>query len=96
MFVPSSPSGLAPPPRGNPGSTNVFYLNLKAENGFISKTQLTEKASNDRNDFFMGALWFLMSPSVKTSEKLLYKEFIIIERVKLLFHLFRNPPSVIK
>ena len=32
----------------------------------------------------------------KTSERLLDEEFIIIKRVKLLFHLFINPPSVIK
>ena len=32
----------------------------------------------------------------KTSERLLDTEFIIIKRVKLLFHLFLKPPPVIK
>ena len=44
----------------------------------------------------MGALRFLMSPSAKTTERLLNEEFIVIERVKLLFHIFLNSTSVIK
>ena len=34
--------------------------------------------------------------SFNTSERLLYEEFIVIKRVKLLFHLFFNLLSVIK
>ena len=44
--------------------------------------------------------WLLLhfghTSKFKTSQRLLDEEIIIIERVKLLFHLFLNPPSVIK
>ena len=45
---------------------------------------------------FLLLLQFETHIKISLSERLLDEEFVIILMVKLLFHLFPNPPSVIK